>query len=303
MKSEETINQLLNYIEAHLEETHTVSELAKQIGYSEYHFARLFKLHIGVTVMEYICRRRLIKASEDIISGEKIIDVAFKYGWLSHSGFTKAFTKEFGFCPSLLRAMKISVECLGGSAMNHVFLESTKVGTTKEELFEILQKKMQINGVDILEDELNKIYQCACNAFDGVKRYSGEEYMTHLLNVAIILSELGAGTETILAAMFSEVEKKGVLSLEEISPVLPKEVYDVILNVKNTGNELEAAEDEVTLIRLAERLHNMRTIEFIDDRKKHKKAKETLEFFMPLARKLDNEKLINELNDLCMKYI
>lgn len=301
MKSEENVNQLLNYIEAHLEEPLTISDLARQAGYSEYHFARMFKSFMGVTMMEYICKRRLIKASEEILSGEKIIDVAFKYGWQSHSGFTKAFTKEFGFCPSLLRAMKISVENLGGSVMNHVFLESTKVGTTKEELFDILQKKMKNNGVQIKEDKLYKIYQCACNAYKDVKRYSGEEYITHLLNVAIILTELGAGAEVILAGMFSDVVKKGVVSLEELSHDLPKDVYDIIVNVHATGNELTTAADEVVLIRLAERLHNMRTIEFVDERKKQVKVKETIEMFMPLARKLDNKKLIDELNDLCMK--
>lgn len=303
MKSEETINQLLNYIEAHLEESLTISDLAKIAGYSEYHFARLFKSRMNVTIMEYVCKRRLIKASEEILAGEKIIDVAFKYGWQSHSGFTKAFTKEFGFCPSLLRAMKMSVESLGGSAMNHVFLESTKVGTTKEELFDILQKKMKINGVDIAEAKLAKVYKCACNAFKDVKRYSGEEYVTHLLNVSIILTEVGAGAEVILAGMFSDVVKKGVVSLEELSRDLPKEIYDIIVNVNTSGNELTTAADEVVLIRLAQRLHNMRTIEYIDAGKKQAKAKETIELFMPLARKLDNKKLIDELNDLCMKYI
>lgn len=304
------VNQLLNYIEAHLEETLTIGDLAKKAGYSEFHFARLFKSHMGVTTMEYISERRLIKASEDILSGEKIIDVAIKFGWQSHSGFTKAFTKKFGFSPSLLRAMKISVESfekassdLEGRIMNHVFLESTRVGTTKEELYDILQKKMKMNGVDIAEHELRKVYQCACNAFRDVKRYSGEEYVTHLLNVSIILTELGAGAEVILAGMFCDVGKKGVLSLEELSHALPQKVYDIIVNVQAAGNDLSMAAEEVILIRLAERLHNMRTIEFIDDRKKQEKAKETIELFMPLARKLDNKKLIDELNDLCMRYI
>lgn len=56
------------------------------------------------------------------------------------------------------------------------------------------------------------------------------------------------------------------------------------------------------LIKLAERLHNMRTIAFIDESKKQEKAKETMEVFMPLARRLNNQKFINELNDLCMRY-
>ncbi|MDO4312586.1 MAG: HD domain-containing protein [Eubacteriales bacterium] len=62
------------------------------------------------------------------------------------------------------------------------------------------------------------------------------------------------------------------------------------------------ADDEVILIKLAERLHNMRTIEYIDERKKKEKAKETIEWFMPLARRLENRKLMDELSELSIRY-
>lgn len=64
----------------------------------------------------------------------------------------------------------------------------------------------------------------------------------------------------------------------------------------------EKKNDETIVIKLAERLHNMRTIEFIDDNKKAKKVKETIEIYLPLARRINNQKLIDELNDLAMKY-
>lgn len=302
MKSIQSMSQVLKYIDEHLEETLTIEMLAEVAGYSEYHFIRVFKDCMNTTVMEYVCKRRLIKASEEILLGEKIIDVAMKYGWQSHSGFTKAFKKEFGFYPSLLRAMKLTVDNLGGSDMSHVFLESTKVGTTKEELFTILQEKLEINGVHVEKNKLNNVYLSACNAYENVKRYSGEEYVTHLINVSIVLAELGATAEVILAGMFCDVDKKGVVSLDELRIDLPKEIYDLIVKVQNTGYELELAPDEVVLIKLAERLHNMRTIEFIDKSQKQQKAKETIERFMPLARRLGNKKLIDELNDLGMKY-
>lgn len=60
--------------------------------------------------------------------------------------------------------------------------------------------------------------------------------------------------------------------------------------------------EEVIMIKLAERLHNMRTIEFIDENKKYQKAKETIELFMPLARRIGNKKLIVELQDLSLKH-
>ena len=119
------MKQILTYIEEHLEDKITTKELADFAGYSEYHFIRLFKKYTNMTVTEYVIKRKLIKASEEIIERNKIIDVAFKYGWQSHSGFTRAFKKEFGFHPSLLRIMAISEG--GVNLMSHVFLKNMEV--------------------------------------------------------------------------------------------------------------------------------------------------------------------------------
>lgn len=302
MDINENINALLKYIDEHLEENVTTRELAQIAGYSEYHFIKLFKKYTNTTVTEYVCRRKLIKASEDIINGMKIIDVAFKYGWQSHSGFTKAFNREFGFYPSLLRAMIIEIQRLGGSVMSYVFMESTKVGATKEELLEVLQTRLDANGVSLKQENLMQVYGCACKVYEGVKRYSGEEYVTHTINVAIVLAELGAEENVILSGMLCDVNKKGTVALSEFKNELPQKVYSIVDELQKADKELLEATDETVIIKLAERLHNMRTIEFIDESKKKIKAKETIEIFMPLARKLGNEKLIDELNDLAMKY-
>ena len=81
------------YIESNLENDITLEKLCGFARYSEFYFVRIFKKKIGMTPMEYVIKRRLIKASEDIINGEKIIDVAIKYNWQSHSGFSKCFKK------------------------------------------------------------------------------------------------------------------------------------------------------------------------------------------------------------------
>jgi len=303
MKNYKIIYPMLKYIEEHLEDELTSKMIANEAGYSEYYFMRVFKACMEMTVMEYVCKRRLIRASEEILMGKRVIDVALKYAWESHSGFTKAFKKEFGFCPSLLRAMKITVENLGGSDMSHVFLDSIKIGATKEELFEILQEKLQKNGVAISQNELNVVYQEACSAYQDVKRYSGEEYITHLLNVSIILTELGATADIILAGMFCDVSRKGVTTLYDLNGILPKNIYDIVVRVQHTTTDFLEVPEEVVLIKLAERLHNMRTIEFMDENKKKKKATETIELFMPLARRIGNQKLIDELNDLSLKTV
>lgn len=296
------MNLVLQYIDEHLEETLTIKELAEVVGYSHYHFSRLFKSCMNETVMEYVCKRRLVKASEDILLGNKIIDVALKYGWESHSGFTKAFIKEFGFYPSLLRIMKLSFESVGGNTMGHVFLESAKVGTTTEELLQILESKLKLNGIQVDYNRFKSMYEIACSAYENVQRYSGEEYVTHLLNIAILLTDMGATENIILASLFCDIKKKGVLPIEELENVLPVEIYKIVMHLQKENMDLLSETDEVIMIKLAERLHNMRTIEFIDESKQYQKAKETFELFMPLARKMGNKKLIAELQDLSLKY-
>lgn len=296
------MDRILRYIEEHISEPLTNKQLAEIAGYSEWHFIRVFKAYTNTTTMDYVWKRRLIKASEDIADGERIIDVALKYGWQSHSAFTKSFHREFGFSPSLLRTMRIELDCLGGSHMNDIFLRSAEIGATKEQLLEMLKKSIKDNGIGLDKADLDMVYHIACKAYEGEKRYSGEEYVTHTINVAIILAEMGAESDVILAGMFCDIAKKGVISLEQLAKELSQEVWDIVSDLAGENVDLVDATDEVILIKLAERLHNMRTIEYIDDRKKQIKAKDTFDVFMPLARKINNTKLIDELGDLAMKY-
>ncbi len=67
--------------------------------------------------------------------------------------------------------------------------------------------------------------------------------------------------------------------------------------------EIDKLSDSALLVKIAERLHNMRTIEFMDESKRSVKAKETVDIFMPIARRLGTNKIISELNDLSVKYI
>lgn len=290
-----TMKQVLQYIEDHLEEPLNVKMLADIAGYSEFHFIRIFKAYTNETVKEYVCRRCLIKSCEDIIGEMRIIDIALKYGWKSHSSFSRAFNREFGFPPSLLRTMKLQMDCIaGGSYMNKIFLSSTKVGTSKEELLKILKETAKKNSININEKILEEVYLVACKAYKGQKRYSGEEYVTHPINVAILLAELGAEQEVIFAGMFCDVTIiGGDIKLEDELPI----------SVWNIVKQLEKKEsNEAILVKLAERLHNMRTIDYIDERQKAIKAKETIEEYLPLARMIKNQKLTDELNDLAFKY-
>lgn len=288
------MNHVLKYIEEHLEESLNIKRLAEIAGYSEYHFIRMFKRYTNETVMEYVCRRRLIRACEDILLGMRIIDVAIKYGWQSHSAFSKSFNREFGFPPSLLKTMKLEIDCIGGSYMNHIFLQTTKIGMSKEELLELLEETMDKNSIAFAPKKLSEVFKVACNAYKDKKRYSGEEYVTHPINVSILLAELGAEQDIILAGMFCDVSTKG--NDANLENELPYDIWNIVKRIDNQES------NEVILIKLAERLHNMRTIDYIDENKKVAKAKETIEIYMPLARKINNQKLIDELNNLSYKY-
>lgn len=141
-------------------------------------------------------------------------------------------------------------------------------------------------------------------AYKGIKRYSGDEYVTHTLNVAIILAQLETDINTIVAGLFCDVTKKSPHVLSELLCELPIQVQLIIKEVSDADlYEIDKLSDSGLLVKIAERLHNMRTIEFMDESKQCVKAKETVDIFMPIARRLGNNKIISELNDLSVKYI
>lgn len=124
------LNEALNYIEARLNEHIDLKEVAKRAYSSEYHFKRLFSLLSGITISEYIRRRRLTLAALDLKdSSIRVIDVALKYGYQSPDAFTRAFQSYHGVTPSearntqqSLRAyprMSFQLTIQGGTEMNY----------------------------------------------------------------------------------------------------------------------------------------------------------------------------------------
>ncbi|CAM3057537.1 AraC family transcriptional regulator [Paenibacillus sediminis] len=104
MNSIARIQLTLDYIEDHLSESISLTDLAKIASYSEYHYHRMFQQFVGEPVMSYMRKRRLSRAAEDLISSYKrVIDIAFDYGYQSHETFTRAFRKTFGMMPTECR--------------------------------------------------------------------------------------------------------------------------------------------------------------------------------------------------------
>lgn len=174
------------------------------------------------------------------------------------------------------------------------------------------------------EDEvkfLSKAYQFAKNAHKNQKRASGEEYFTHPCAVAQILIGLKMDFRTIAAAFLHDVLEDTPVSAQDIESEFDVEVLGLVEGVTKLDKiEFKSQEEEqaenfkkifvsmakdirVIIIKLADRLHNMRSLNFLSYERQLRMANETLEIFAPLARRLGISKLNCELEDLCLKYI
>ena len=103
-----SIQRILDIVDRRITEKITLRELAEAAGYSSFHFNRMFTRITGITLMTYVIYRKLRYALYDLSCGEKIIDVALKYGFETHAGFSRAFKKYFGYSPSLYRIHAVS---------------------------------------------------------------------------------------------------------------------------------------------------------------------------------------------------
>lgn len=102
------LDHVIDYIEERLTDDLSLEEISEYARVSDYHFRKIFFFISGLTLSEYIKNRRLSEASMDLLHGEKVTDVAFKYGYQSIDGFTRAFKKWSGFLPSEVTKKGIS---------------------------------------------------------------------------------------------------------------------------------------------------------------------------------------------------
>ncbi len=168
---------------------------------------------------------------------------------------------------------------------------------------------------------VEKAYQIARDAHKDQKRKSGEPYIIHPLCVAIILADLELDKESIVAGILHDVVEDTVMTLDEITEVFGPEVALLVDGVTKLTQlswsmdkvEIQAenlrkmflamAKDiRVILIKLADRLHNMRTLEFMKPEKQKEKARETMDIYAPIAHRLGISKIKVELDDLSLKY-
>ena len=168
---------------------------------------------------------------------------------------------------------------------------------------------------------IEKAYELAKKAHGDQKRKSGEPYIVHPLWVAYILAELEMDKETIAAGMLHDVVEDTVVTEEELTKEFGADVALLVDGVTKLGqlsyssDKLEvqaenlrkmflamAKDIRVIIIKLADRLHNMRTLQFMKPAKQKEKAKETMDIYAPIAQRLGISKIKTELDDLALKY-
>lgn len=186
------------------------------------------------------------------------------------------------------------------------------------ELVDLMKKYHPSDDFSMVE----KAYKMADDAHKEQLRKSGEPYIIHPLSVAKILAELELDKESIVAGILHDVVEDTSYTIEDITREFNEEVALLVDGVTKltaisytTDKEQIQAENyrkmflamakdiRVVLIKLADRLHNMRTLKYMPPHKQKEKARETLDIYAPLANRLGISKVKVELEDLCLRYL
>lgn len=186
------------------------------------------------------------------------------------------------------------------------------------ELVSKLKKYHPSDDISMIE----KAYSRALNAHEGQRRKSGEPYIIHPLSVSIILADLEMDKETIAAGLLHDVVEDTVMTMEDVEREFGSDVAILVDGVTKMsklqyhGDKVEFQADNlrkmflamardirVIIIKLADRLHNMRTLQYQPPEKQIEIARETIEIYSPIAQRLGISKIKVELDDLSLKYL
>ena len=214
--------------------------------------------------------------------------------------------------------------------ISEIFNESAKTGvlatpddfTSPDEIYNVLLDKIKEYHPSDDFSLIEKAYHIADDAHKDQKRKSGEPYIIHPLCVAIILAELEMDKETIIAGLLHDVIEDTEYSKEDIAKLFSPEIALLVdgvtkltqLNLSQDKIEIQAenlrkmflamAKDiRVIIIKLADRLHNLRTLQYQTAAKQIEKARETMDIYAPIANRLGISRIQVEMDDLCMQYL
>ena len=201
-------------------------------------------------------------------------------------------------------------------------VKSMKDFTSPEQLYQELIAGVHKYHPSADTTLIEKAYRVAYDAHTGQTRKSGEPYIIHPLCVAIILADLELDKESIAAGLLHDVVEDTVMTEEELEREFGSEVALIVDGVTKLGQLnysadkveeqaenlrkmfLAMAKDiRVILVKLADRLHNMRTLQYMKPEKQKEKARETMDIYAPIAQRLGISKVKVELDDLSLKYL
>ena len=201
-------------------------------------------------------------------------------------------------------------------------IEATREYSSPEELYgDLIERVHKYHPSDDIS-MIEKAYKIAFEAHENQVSKSGEPYIIHPLCVSIVLADLELDKETIVAGLLHDVVEDTIMTNEEIIEVFGRDVAHLVdgvtklnkLQYKGDRVEMQAdnlrkmflamAKDiRVIMIKLADRLHNMRTLRYMPEDKQQYIARETMDIYAPIAQRLGISKIKVELDDLSLKYL
>src|SRR5438094_3283122 len=187
--------------------------------------------------------------------------------------------------------------------------------------FEDILEKVEANHPDADLDVLRRAYIFSAIEHRGQLRSSGEPYLIHPLEVAGILADLRLDITSVATGLLHDVVEDTLTTIEVIEAYFGKEIAHIVEGVTKIGKIVFSSEEEkqaanlrkmilamvddvrVVLVKLADRLHNMRTLQYLKPEKRKRIAQETLDVYAPVAHRLGMSKLRVELEDLAFQYL
>lgn len=313
MTSKTNVNATLEYLIKlllSLEYCHgtklSLDDLAKEANYSKYHLSRLIKQQTGYSIIEFARSRKLFQAADKIINGCKLIDVSYEFGYESSSAFSRAFKREFGISPQVLKLFLKNVnQSEGDSIMTAITMRNFDKVSSLEDYENVLIEITELGKSQVDKNQLKEVLNFCKDKFANIYRENGEAYFCHPLRIAIILVDLGANAELVFAGLATDILKKTNCTENELIQIIGLSSYAILtFSDDKITNELsnEAYEDSLVL-KMIERLDNMRTIEGLDLERQKQKAIETLELYIHGGDESINTRISKELIDLSIKVL
>lgn len=227
MDNRQLIQQSLDYIEENLKAEITAQELAEMAGFSIYHYYKVFQTAVGIPVMQYIQRRRLLNAIYDIRQGSQMTATALVYGFDTFAGFYKAFKREFGYTPSQFLE-------------KYEARKPYKINLFREEHIMITHKKIReiLKNWNLQNEEIKNAYFESSGIHNENAYYVGDKYMIKFsanlgkIRKHILLSDAIERVGLHAAAAFETVDGQKIVEDGELYYCLIKRLE---------GNQLKTA--------------------------------------------------------------